>query len=131
MAYHHYTPGVRTHDDGFGTDIVPTPAPPPQGFTTDPNAYITPSPTDLVPPAYPKPGGAPFMPPAPPTPLVPLTPMTTGPSVFDSVKDKLVSPGPFGFAWGWWVAGGAAVFLYTRNSRPSVTVAANRKRSRR
>jgi len=140
MAYHHYTPGVQTHDDGFGTDIAP--AAPPQGFTTDPNAYttpagannaaMTPGPTDLMPPSASKPADAPFMPAAPPTPIVPLTPMAQQ-GFFDSIKSKLTQPGgPFGVAWRWWILGGAAVLVYRSQSGESVTPNSRRKkRSRR
>lgn len=142
MAYRHYSQGVRVYNPGFGTDVASEPFPPapPQGFTTDPNAYTippgsTPGPTDLV--AQPAPDttkpSVPFLPPPAPTPLVPMAPMNTAPTpgFFDSVKSKLTSPGPLGFAWGWWVAGGVALYFYRSHSGASASVTPNARRKKR
>jgi hypothetical protein len=153
MTYRHYSQGVRVYNSGFGADNA-TP-PPPQGFTTDPNAYISPagannaavepaqmgpaqpmpSPTDLIPMAPPdasKPDTS-FMP--APTPIAPIAPMAQQ-GFFDSFKTKLTQPGgPFGIAWRWWLLGGAAVLVYRSQSGKSggesVTPNSRRKRSRR
>lgn len=146
MAYRHYSQGVRVYNSGFGADDA-TPAPP-QGFTTDPNAYISPdgasnaavapsqpmpSPTDLIPMAPPdasKPDTS-FMP--DPTPIAPIAPMAQQ-GFFDSFKTKLTQPGgPFGIAWRWWLLGGAAVLVYrSQSGGESVTPnSRRRKRSRR
>ena len=121
MAYRYY-PGFGLGQDAMkeGEEGVPLP----QGFTSNPDAYIqddaTPSPADLD--LAPKTDDTMSFVPA--TPIVSLPTMTTT----QPARKLISSDGVLGIPWPW-VAAGALVVMAMKSSTPKVQ--ANRRRRRR